>query len=55
MSKGEFTWTDFAPLELGVPLYVVDTTDQEPVNLAKLENFIMKASLPSSPTRQRGA
>ena len=42
---GEFTWADFAPLELGVPLYVVDTTDPEPVDLARLESFIMKARL----------
>jgi hypothetical protein len=52
-SSGEFTWADFAPLELGVPLYVVDTTDQEPVNLDRLESFIMNASTACSSTRQR--
>jgi predicted kinase len=52
-SSGEFTWADFAPLELGVPLYVVDTTNQEPVDLARLQSFIMKALPPRSPTRQR--
>ena len=52
-SSGEFTWADFAPLELGVPLYVADTTDQVPVDLARLESFIMKASPPCWLTRQR--
>lgn len=52
-SSGELNWADFAPLELGVPLCVVDTTNQEPVNLAMIESFILKASSSCSPTWQR--
>lgn len=54
-ASGEFTWADFAPFNIGVPLCVVDTTDQEPVDLARLESFIMEASLSCSRTRQRCA
>jgi hypothetical protein len=43
LSAGEFTWADFAPLDLGVPLCVLDTTDGEPVDLARVESFIWGA------------
>jgi hypothetical protein len=43
-ATGELTWADFTPLDLGVPVYVADTTDDAPVDLARLETFIMTAS-----------
>ena len=53
-ATGEFTWADFAPLDLGVPVCVADTTDDAPVDLARLETFIMAASSGARPCAEPG-
>jgi hypothetical protein len=42
-ASGALTWDDFVPLDLDVPLHLVATDDGEPIDLAPIEDFIMKA------------
>ena len=47
---GTFTWDDFAPLDLDIPLHVVATDDGQPIDLAPIEDFVVKAVAGTEPT-----
>ena len=40
LAAGDLRWEDFGPLDLGVPLYTVDTSGNMPVNLAAVEAML---------------
>jgi predicted kinase len=48
LAAGTLSWEDFAPLELGIPLHVVSTDDELPVDLFDVEAFIKAAAALSS-------
>lgn len=47
---GTLTWGDFAPLDLDIPLHLVATDEGQPIDLASIENFIVKALAGTEPT-----
>lgn len=47
---GTFTWDDFAPLDLEIPLHEVATDDGQPIDLSPIEDFIMRAVAGGVPT-----
>lgn len=47
---GTFTRDDFAPLDLDIPLHLVATDDGRPIDLAPVEDFIMRAMAGTEPT-----
>ena len=51
LETGPWTWDDFAPLDLDIPLHLVATDDGQPIDLASIEDFIMKAGASTEPTR----
>ena len=43
LETGTWTWDDFAPLDLDIPLHQVSTDGGLPIDLAPIEAFIMEA------------
>ena len=50
LDTGTLTWDEFAPLDLGIRLHMVSTDDGQPIDLASIEDFIMKAVAGTEPT-----
>ncbi len=50
LETGAWTWYDFAPLDLDIPLHQVSTDGGQPIDLAPIEDFIMKAVAGTEPT-----
>lgn len=53
LAAGTLSWEDFGPLELGIPLHVVSTDDELPVDLADVEARSRQATIASTPKAQR--
>jgi predicted kinase len=50
LGTGRLTWDDFGPVDLDVPLHLVATDDGRPIDVAPIEDFIMRAAARTDPT-----